>query len=82
LSGNDPLAFVIQRNLHRRHLSASQRADVAASIANMRAGDNQHGDRPGTSAAPPVSQKDAAKAMNVSERAVNQAPKVQAMADQ
>ena len=33
--GNDPLAFVLSENLHRRHLTVSQRAAMAAEIANM-----------------------------------------------
>jgi hypothetical protein len=33
--GDDPLAFVISKNLKRRHLSVDQRAVVAAKIANM-----------------------------------------------
>ena len=31
-SGNDPIAFVRSKNLHRRNLTASQRAAVAAEI--------------------------------------------------
>lgn len=89
LDGTDPLAFVISLNLTRRHLSESQRASVAAKLANMRPGDNQHSapanlpDLPGLSlserakAQPPVSQADAARMLNVSERSVRSAQRVQ-----
>jgi len=33
--GDDPLAFVVSQNLHRRHLNTSQRALIAAKISNL-----------------------------------------------
>jgi ParB-like chromosome segregation protein Spo0J len=36
--GDDPLAFVLSHNLHRRHLNETQRAGVAAKLANMEVG--------------------------------------------
>ena len=33
--GSDPLAFVLSENLHRRHLTISQRTALAAEVANM-----------------------------------------------
>ena len=38
--GADPLAFVISRNLHRRHLTVEQRAEIAAKLPRLgRGGD-------------------------------------------
>lgn len=36
--GDDPLAFVVSANLARRHLSESQRASIAAKLANLSEG--------------------------------------------
>lgn len=73
--GDDATGFVISLNLHRRHLSESQRAAVAAKLANMGHG----GDRRSDQAAnlPVVSQASAADMLNVSERSVRAAAKVQ-----
>ena len=37
-TGDDPVAFVIRHNLHRRHLNETQRAVIASKIANMKIG--------------------------------------------
>jgi hypothetical protein len=69
---DDPLAYVLSHNLHRRHLSTSQRAMVAAKIANLGEG------RP-TKITPQicgVSSKEAAKTLNVSTRSVETAKQV------
>lgn len=69
--GNDPLAFVISRNLSRRHLDESQRAMVAAKLANLKEG------RPSeTAQIYAVSQSDAADRLNVSRSSVQTAKAV------
>lgn len=69
-SGDDPLGFVISLNLHRRHLSESQRAMVAATIATLGQG------KPANLPVKPVTQAEAAERMQVSERSVRAAAKV------
>ena len=39
--GNDPLGFVISRNVHRRHLTKNQRVLAAARAATLPVGSNQ-----------------------------------------
>lgn len=39
---SDPFKFVVSKNLHRRHLTPSQRATIAVESANMKRGNNQH----------------------------------------
>ena len=73
-SGGDPLGFVISRNLHRRHLNESQRAMVASKVATMRQGERTDLER--SANLPKVSQADAAKMVNVSERSVRSATAV------
>lgn len=64
------------RERHRRHLSESQRAMVAASLANMVVGgkETNSANLPNCS---PVSQSDAAQLLQVSTRAVTTAAKVE-----
>lgn len=69
--GTDPLAFVISRNLRRRHLSESQRALVAAKIARLEDGKKQVG-----KFADVPTQAQAADMLNVSERSVRHAREV------
>jgi len=76
-AGGDPLGFVISKNLHRRHLSESQRAVVAAELANLKSGNpnlSNSADLPNCE--PPVSQAKAAELLNVGKRTVGNAKRV------
>jgi len=69
----DPLQFVLSLNLHRRHLDESQRAMVAARVANLGIG------RPPVNAqigASSVSQPDAAQLLNVGRTSLQRAKQV------
>lgn len=68
--GEHPVAFVISLNLHRRHLNESQRAMVAAKLAKMERGSNQH-----TSIEAP-SRAEAASLLNVGRASVERAKTV------
>jgi N6-adenosine-specific RNA methylase IME4 len=77
--GDDPLAFVLSMNLKRRHLDESQRAWIAAKIANMGQGgdgSNQHGSKAANLPVSSISQPEAARMLNVSERSVRSAAAV------
>jgi N6-adenosine-specific RNA methylase IME4/ParB-like chromosome segregation protein Spo0J len=68
--GDDPAAYVVSLNLRRRHLNESQRAMVAAKLANLQRG------RPKENApigAFNLSQNDVADRLNVSRRSVQRA---------
>lgn len=69
-TGNDPAAFVVSLNLYRRHLNESQRAMVAAKLATLPKGTNQHAQI----CAP--TQERAAELLNVSRRTVQSAREV------
>jgi N6-adenosine-specific RNA methylase IME4/ParB-like chromosome segregation protein Spo0J len=66
------VSFVVSLNLHRRHLNESQRAMVAARIANMRQGARRDIVEIST-----MSQSDAADLLNVSRESVVKAKRVQ-----
>ena len=68
---NELLAFVVSLNLHRRHLSESQRAMCASRVATMRQGART--DLEPRANLPEVSAADAASMFSVSERSVKSA---------
>jgi hypothetical protein len=71
-TGSDsPLKFVISQNVNRRHLSESQRAIIAAELANGRHG----GDR-SKGSIDTLTEERAAKLLNVGEASVQRAKKV------
>ena len=66
---DDPVAYVVSLNLKRRHLSESQRAMVAAKLATLKVGDNQH------SEGLPIGR--GSQLLNVGERSIARAREVQ-----
>jgi hypothetical protein len=69
--GDDPLGYVVSLNMVRRHLNESQRAMIAARVANMR-----QGARTDLSPIGEKSQAQAASMFNVGKRSVERAGEV------
>lgn len=74
----DPVAYVLSLNLHRRHLTESQRGHIAGKLANLKHGSNQHDKQELQicNSTPDVTLADAAKALNVSKRTAASGRKV------
>lgn len=73
----EALSYVLSTNLHRRHLTESQRAAVAAKLANMKPGNPDFSNSANLpDSAPALSQAQAADMLNVSERSVRTAKAV------
>ena len=70
-TGKDPMQFVISHNLHRRHLTESQRGMVAAKLATMKNG------RPETTSIDAVSKAEACEALKVGVSTLDRARKIQ-----
>jgi hypothetical protein len=71
--GDDPLGFVLSKNLTRRHLTESQRAVVASKLAKLPRGGDRRSNQSANLHFGPVTSADAAEMLNVSERSVNSA---------
>jgi len=69
--GKDPLGFVLSLNLHRRHLTESQRAMVAARIVDWERGINQ-----ATAGDANLHAREAGRRLSISERAVKAAKRI------
>lgn len=79
-SGDDPITFLLERNVHRRHLRASQRAYVAAMLVTTERGSNQHTGISGCSASK-VTQEMAGQWLSVSPDTISGAQKIIASGD-
>jgi ParB-like chromosome segregation protein Spo0J len=66
------VAWVLSKNVHRRHLSPSQRAAVAAELATLTRGPNRKTDNTGQLAGVPT-QAEAAAQLQIGERSVRRA---------
>lgn len=71
--GLDPVAYVQSVNLHRRHLTGSQRAAAVTACAAWMPSHRPNKGEPGS----PLTVSDMAKAADVSERTIQQAKKAQ-----
>ena len=70
------VAFVVSLNLHRRHLNESQRAMVAAKIANLEHGGDRKSNQAANLPLDSVTVTEASGLLNVSERSTKSAKKV------
>ncbi len=70
----DPFRWVLSVNLHRRHLTESQRAMVAAKLATLKRGANQHSKEDGSIDPPSID--DAASLLSVGSASVKRAKQV------
>jgi hypothetical protein len=78
-TGNDPVGFIRDQNIHRRHLTTAERAKIGAALANLAHGTNRYerkkvdrSDDRSTSQRP-MTQAQAAATMRVSESTLRRA---------
>lgn len=76
-TGDNALGFVISHNLHRRHLTESQRAMVAAKMANLSKGGPSGFHTDPSIDGSPLSQSKAQELLNVGESTITRAKKIQ-----
>ncbi len=79
-AGADPLSFIISQNLHRRHLTVSQRAAIADHLAMMSHGGDRKSEEIKSQKCELISREDAAAKMRVSPRALDQARSIRVRA--
>lgn len=77
ITEHDAIRFVVSCNILRRHLNESQRTMIAAELAKLKHGTNQHGGEDAQTCASTITQDQAADMMKVSRRSVQSARKIQ-----
>lgn len=75
-NGEDPRTYVVSKNLHRRHLSESQRAMIAGKMATMRQGERTDLEPSANLPNDPISTSQAAQMLNVGTRTTTAAKKI------
>lgn len=79
--GDDPLEYVLRKNLHRRQLQTSQRAMVAGKMADLpQGGDHKSGDFKASNGGLKID--DVARILNVSAKTVERAKSILASGDE
>lgn len=75
-AGTDPLRYITSRNIHRRHLTTTQRAAIAAEMANLEHGGQGGHVKGSNDPLRAISIDEAAALLNVSTPSVKRAKKV------
>lgn len=72
--GDEPVSYVVSKNLHRRHLNPTQCGVIGEKLSNMRQGERT--DLEPSDNCPKVSQSQAAKILNISPKTIQRVRKV------